>query len=136
MRCAALIWLTCLCLAGCDPQTPDAPPALDPGPPPLTDAKRFAPVTWEQLEFNRAYRQCLEGRLAFERHRHLALEEAIAETDRLHQLHLLLYWAQSECGSAEWRRDCLKELRAALGVQAYYGGRLPAVVPTQHFQRR
>ena len=101
----------------------------------------FAPLAEEALRFperdavldflisNRAYREELQLRLAFEPGQAGHLELAMQEADELHRLWVLV--AETRWGFlyVTARRQALGQLRDLVGAQAFYSGQLPPYVP-------
>jgi hypothetical protein len=107
------------------------------GAPPLHDSDRFpdrATVT-EMLTFNRAYRKQMETRLAAEPVHWWEFQEMVNEADRLYQIWDSIRDARCGYYYVTVRRQALKKLQDALGLEAYYDGRLPPHVPLWRFQR-
>lgn len=104
--------------------------------PRLTDVHRLPDRSTvdRYLQFNRAYRRHLEGRLSWEGDRAVVLAEAIRETDRLYRLWDAAREARSDQHFVTCRRLALKKYRDSLGPAAYLAGELPASVPEWAFQ--
>ncbi len=89
----------------------------------------------ELIRFNRAYRQHLEERQAWELDRADLLREALQETDRLYRQWDAIRDAQCDFYYVTVRRAALKRLRDAIGEEAFATGRMPPYVPLWAFQR-
>jgi len=105
--------------------------------PPLDDCLRFPDRTLvnDLLSFNRAYRQHLDSRQGLDSSSRWELHEALQETDRLYQIWDTVRDARCEYYYVTVRRQALKQLREAVGPEAYYGGTLPPNVPVWRFTR-
>src|SRR5262249_29240765 len=99
--------------------------------PAVSDASRFPERcrVLELLSFNRAYRQHLAVRQAAEPHRYWEIRNLLQETDRLHHIWSLVHDAGCEHYHVIARRQALKDLKEALGENAYYAAQLPPHVP-------
>lgn len=101
-----------------------------------SEITRFPPrrVVADHLAFNRTYHRALVlrreamGRSDF-------LDQAISENDRLYRVWDLLRDAQCECFYVTARRQSLRGLRDAVGLDLYYRGTLPPHVPLWSFTR-
>ncbi len=100
--------------------------------PPVSDALRFPcrTVVLEYLDLNRKYRNYLE-RLQWTE----SVGAALEETERLHKLWELVWFASTDTSYVCTRREALQALRQQLGDEAYYAGRLPTPVPLHRFQQ-
>ena len=107
-----------------------------PDDPPLADLERFPPrqVVQDNLWFNLDYEQHLQARLSYESHNREELLEALAENDALYWTWALLRDAKQPCHSEAERRALLRALRAQLGNEEYYAGRMPPFVPLHRFR--
>ena len=105
------------------------------GAPPLSDAMRLPDrrLMDDYIQFNRAYRKHLEGRLAWESDRAAVIGEAVRETERLYKLWDAMREAKSDYGYVTLRRTALKRLRDGIGEDAYTAGTLPPYVPDWRF---
>jgi hypothetical protein len=105
--------------------------------PRLQDCLRFPDRAMinDLLAFNRAYRQNIDNRQAFELIRWWELREAVQESDRLYQVWDTLRDARCDYYYVTVRRQALKRLREAIGEEAYYSGSLPPYVPVWRFQQ-
>lgn len=100
--------------------------------PPVSDALRFPSrtVVLEYLDLNRKYRNYLE-RLQWTE----SVGAALEETERLHKLWELVWFASTDTSYVCTRREALQALRQQLGDEAYYAARLPTPVPLHRFQQ-
>jgi hypothetical protein len=105
--------------------------------PPLQDCMRFPDraLINELLAFNRAYRQHLDNRQALEQAFWWELREAVQETERLYEVWDTVRDARCDYYYITVRRQALKKLRATVGENAYWSGRLPPHVPIWRFAR-
>ncbi len=85
------------------------------------------------IQFNRGYRQHLEGRQAWEADRADVIGVALAETDRLYRVWDAVRDARCEFYYVTVRRQALKRLRESLGDTAYATADLPPHVPAWRF---
>ncbi len=103
----------------------------------LHECMRFpsrAQVT-DLLAFNRAYRQHLEERRALEITSNWDYHETMTEVDRLYQIWDNIRDTRCDYYYITVRRQALKKVRDAVGVQAFYNGTFPPHVPVWRFQR-
>jgi hypothetical protein len=103
--------------------------------PRLEDADRLPAreAVNQLIQFNRTYRQHLEGRQAWEADRADVIGVALAETDRLYRVWDAVRDARCEFYYVTVRRQALKRLRESLGEQAYDTAELPPHVPAWRF---
>lgn len=104
--------------------------------PPLVDACRWPTikVAVEMMEHNRAYRDHLtNSRLLYPNADWL--NDAIFETDELHQIWACVLEARCESLCVTRRRWAMKQLRDRIGPRDYYEGRLPPHVPLWSFRK-
>lgn len=103
---------------------------------PLLDRERFPPreLAHAGMMFNRAFRNHLRDRAAFEPHKAEWYMDAMIETDRLFHCWDWLHAAQGGEGRDEvyWRQS-MRELRNWIGDEAYYAGSMPPSVPMWAF---
>jgi hypothetical protein len=99
--------------------------------PPLGAAAHLptADVAAERLAYNREHHRQLRLRRDGLGPRAAALDEALAEADRLYHLWDLLRDGRSECYYVTVRRQALLSLRRALGEGAFFRGAMPPSVP-------
>ena len=99
--------------------------------PAVSDADRFPDreIIAELLSANRAYRDELSQRLLIDPLHAGLIQQAIAETDHLHQLWTALKDARCGIYYVAVRRNALKQFRDLIGAPAYYRGDLPPHVP-------
>jgi hypothetical protein len=103
--------------------------------PPLEDVYRFP--TLEQAHhawvFNSLYREQMEARRAFQRHRYDEITRALEEAAQLARAWDQVWIARCEGCSDRRRRLALKGLRELIGPEDYYAGRMPPPVPLWRF---
>jgi hypothetical protein len=87
----------------------------------------------EFIRFNRAYRQHLEVRQAWESDRADVIGIALVETDRLYRVWDAARDARCDFYYVTVRRQALKRLQNLLGPEAYALGELPPYVPEWRF---
>jgi hypothetical protein len=103
------------------------------------EAFRLPPlrVVKEGLQFNLAFRKTLASRA--EGATGPTLEEAqghLKELDRRHRIWGLMQDAHRACYCVTARRRALRDLREAVGDEAFFRGEWPAVVPVEAFRER
>lgn len=101
------------------------------GVPFVEEARRFPArrLIEDLLAFNRSYRNDLSARLVLDVIHAEELKAASAEAEHLHRV-----WATARDARCEYyyvlvRRQALRDLRALIGPEAFYSGRLPPAVP-------
>ena len=87
----------------------------------------------EFIQFNRAYRKNLEHRQAWESDRADVIRIALLETDRLYRVWDLVRDSRCEFYYVTVRRQAMKQLKEAVGDEAYTAGDLPPYVPEWRF---
>lgn len=85
------------------------------------------------LAFNRAYRAHLQAHLEAGPAQAVHWQQAIAETDQLHQVWCAARDARCTYYYVTVRRQALLLLRDLLGEEAFYSGRMPPYVPVWRF---
>lgn len=103
--------------------------------PKLIEADRLPErrIVNDYIQFNRAYRQRLETRLAWEADRACLIQEALTETDRLYKLWDAAREAKGDYHYVTVRRQALKRFRDGIGATAFETGELPPYVPEWRF---
>jgi hypothetical protein len=84
------------------------------------------------LTFNRAYRENVESN--WSPGRAYEMTQALAEVDRLYSIWDNVRDSQMEYYYVTVRRSALKQLREAVGAEAYTRGELPCHVPLHRFR--
>jgi hypothetical protein len=104
--------------------------------PRVADAQRFPDraTVAEYLAFNRAYRKHIDTGILPDAPHGWKIRLALQETDHLYQVWEIVRDSCSENYYVTMRRHALKKLRAVLGDEDYYAGRLPPFVPLWRFQ--
>lgn len=101
----------------------------------LSDSLRFPDreSVNELLSFNRSYRQHIDMRQTVELAHWWEHQATLQETEQLYQVWDTVRDARCEYYYVTVRRQALKRLRELIGMDAYYGGRLPPFVPVWRF---
>ena len=104
--------------------------------PPLHDCMRFPPrpLVSELLDFNRQYREHLEQRRTVDTARAWEHQEALAEAERLYNIWDSIRDSRCDYYYITVRRQALKKVREAIGVEAFYNGHYPPHVPVWRFR--
>jgi hypothetical protein len=101
----------------------------------LEECSRFPSreLVEDMLACNQSYHKELEARLVLDRIHAEDIQAALEETDQLHRIWETVREIRRDYYYVTVRRQALKELRNLIGMEAYYGGRLPPHVPTWRF---
>ncbi len=103
--------------------------------PPLSDVERLPAreLVNQRIKFNQEYHRYLKDRLIWELDRADVLVEAIAETEAAYRVWDYIRDARCEYYNVTTKREALKNLKLAIGEDAYLRGEWPNSVPVHRF---